>query len=275
MAIYFVGDIQGCFSELSLLLKKVKFDKTKDELWVAGDMVARGTQSLETLRFIISLGSSAKVVLGNHDLHLLATFHKLKKVKEKDHLTDILNAPDVENIMEWLANQPLIQKLPNEEVYMSHAGLSPEWNTKTALKEAKKAQKLISSKDRVEWLSFMYGEEPNSWNNAKTEIEKFRFTINSLTRMRFCYEDGSLDFDYKDSPKNSPKHLTPWFDFANQLKDTYWIFGHWAALLGHCSNPNAYALDTGCVWGNHLTLLRWHDKNIFIQECLRKTNKTD
>lgn len=275
MAIFFVGDIQGCFTELSLLLEKAKFDKTKDELWVAGDMVARGTQSLETLRFIMSLGSSAKVVLGNHDLHLLATYYKLKKVKEKDHLSDILNAPDVESIMEWLANQPLIQKLPNEEVYMSHAGLSPEWNAKTALKEAKKAQKLISSKNRVQWLSCMYGEEPNSWKNTKTEIERFRFTINSLTRMRFCYKDGSLDFNYKNEPEDAPNNLKPWFSFPNQLSSIHWIFGHWAALLGHCSNPNAYALDTGCVWGNHLTLLRWHDKNIFIQEYLRKSNKTD
>ena len=274
MAIYFVGDIQGCFSELSLLLEQVKFNKKKDELWVAGDMVARGTQSLETLRFIISLGSSAKVVLGNHDLHLLATYHKIKKEKTKDHLIDILNAPDVESIMQWLANQPLIQKIDNEEVYMSHAGLTPQWSPATALKQAQKAQKHLSSKKRIKWLKSMYGETPNSWEKAETEIEKFRFTINSLTRMRFCYKDGSLDFEHKSTPKSSPENLKPWFSFPDHLKGVHWIFGHWASLLGNCSNPNAFALDTGCVWGNHLTLLRWHDKQLFTQKYLHHIHKS-
>lgn len=272
MAIYFVGDIQGCFSELSLLLKQVEFNKKKDELWVAGDMVARGTQSLETLRFLMSLGSSAKIVLGNHDLHLLATYHKLKKVKERDHLTDVLNAPDVDSIMDWLANQPLIQKLPNEEVYMSHAGLSPQWPVKIALKQAQKAHKLIKSKNRIEWLSKMYGELPNNWTKAKTDVEKFRYTINALTRMRFCHEDGSLDFDCKNTPNSAPKHLKPWFTLSKELNNVQWIFGHWAALMGECSNANAFALDTGCVWGSHLTLLRWHDKSIFTQKYLPQKN---
>lgn len=274
MAIYFVGDIQGCFTELTQLLKQVNFNKKKDQLWVAGDMVARGTQSLETLRFIMSLGASAKVVLGNHDLHLLATYYGLKKVKEKDHLTKTLNAPDVEKIMDWLAQQPLIQKLPDEEVYMSHAGLSPQWSIKTALKQAKKAHKLIRSKQRVEWLKEMYGELPNNWLDANTDIEKFRYTINSLTRMRFCHKDGSLDFNCKNSPQSAPKNLKPWFSFPNHLKNMYWIFGHWAALSGHCSNPNAFALDTGCVWGNHLTLLRWHDKAVFNQKFSQTTHKS-
>lgn len=273
MAIYFIGDIQGCFSELTLLLNQVEFNQNKDELWVAGDMVARGTQSLETIKFLMSLGTSAKVVLGNHDLHLLATYYKIKKVKEKDHLTSILNAPDVEKIMDWLATQPLIQKLPNEEVYMSHAGLSPQWSVNVALEHAQKAQKLISSKNRIKWLSQMYGELPNNWNNAKTQIEKFRYTINSLTRMRFCHSDGSLDFESKGTPASTPKHLTPWFNFDNNLNDIEWVFGHWAALMGSCSNPRAYALDTGCVWGNHLTLLRWSDKKVFIQQYLSHSNK--
>jgi bis(5'-nucleosyl)-tetraphosphatase (symmetrical) len=174
--------------------------------------------------------------------------------------------------MNWLANQPLIQKLPNEEVYMSHAGLPPQWNTKIALQEANKAHEYISSQERVGWLNCMYGESPNNWSEAKTETEKFRFTINSLTRMRYCYEDGSLDFNYKGKPESVPNNLKPWFSFPDQLKNIHWLFGHWAALLGNCSNPNAYALDTGCVWGNHLTLLRWHDKKLFTQKYLYKIN---
>jgi len=269
MTIYFVGDIQGCYSELSLLLNQINFRKTKDQLWVAGDMVARGTESLETIRFLMSLGQSAKVVLGNHDLHLLATYYNIKKVKEKDHLTALLNAPDIEKMIDWIASQPLIQKLPNENVYMSHAGLTPQWSIKTATKQAEKAHQLIRSKDRKKWLSQMYGERPNNWKEATSDIDKFRFTINALTRMRFCHPDGTLDFECKNTPENAPAHLTPWYNFKNHLHDVEWIFGHWAALMGECSNKNAYALDTGCVWGNHLTLLRWPDKTIFIQNSLK------
>ncbi len=270
MAIYFVGDIQGCYSELDALLTQVGFSNNSDQLYVAGDLVARGPNSLETLRFIKALGKQAKVVLGNHDLHLLAVYRGLKKAKQQDQLDALLSAPDLTALMTWLIQQPLIQKLPNEDTYMSHAGLSPQWTVKQALEQAKIAQQHLTSSASQYWLSNMYGEQPASWPEANDELSRFRFTINALTRMRYCYADGRLNFSCKESPNNAPKELSPWFEFGHVNDNTQWVFGHWAALMGHCPAKNIYALDTGCVWGQHLTLLRWHDKQIFVEQSHKK-----
>lgn len=265
MAIYFVGDIQGCLSELSALLTQVGFSTNSDQLYIAGDLVARGPNSLETLRFVKSLGNSAKVVLGNHDLHLLAVYQGIKPEKKQDLLSGLLSAADAPTLMQWLIQQPLIQKLPDEETYMSHAGLSPQWTPATALEQANIAHQYLISSACNTWLSNMYGEQPSNWQHANDELGRFRFTINSLTRMRYCHSDGSLDFKCKESPSNAPKTLTPWFEFQHIGEGTQWIFGHWAALMGQCNAKNLYALDTGCVWGQHMTMLRWHDKKIFIE----------
>jgi bis(5'-nucleosyl)-tetraphosphatase (symmetrical) len=270
MALYFVGDIQGCYDELIALLKQVSFDKEHDQLWVAGDLVARGPKSLETLRFIKSLGRSAKVVLGNHDLHLLAVYSGIKKIKKQDQLDSVFDAPDVDELMAWLIQQPLIQKLPNESTYMSHAGISPQWTIPEAIQQAEITNKNLNSPQSQQWLECMYGEQPNSWLQASSDIEKFRYSINSLTRMRFCYLDGTLEFNYKDSPKNAPANVKPWYELVSLPKNTRWVFGHWASLMGKCSQENIYAIDTGCVWGNHLTLLRWHDKRLFEEQSNEK-----
>ncbi|MBU2870266.1 symmetrical bis(5'-nucleosyl)-tetraphosphatase [Colwellia sp. E2M01] len=303
MAIYLVGDIQGCYKELTALLSQVNFDTTKDTLYLAGDLVARGPDSLDTLRLIKSLGKSAKVVLGNHDLHLLAVHAGIKKAKISDNLDDLLAAPDVDELMDWLAEQPLLQKIPNakflsndgnkiknkgnkkttdiaKNAYMSHAGISPQWGLSEAKKQAKFIQQRLAGDSREHWLSLMYGEEPNSWLEAKTEIEKFRFSINAFTRMRYCFEDGSLEFTQKKAPdKNENINslptevqplITPWFELSTTINKTPWIFGHWASLMGNVAHPNIYPLDTGCVWGNHLTMLRWHDKKYFTQSAINK-----
>jgi len=266
MAIYLVGDIQGCFTELKALLKQVNFSTKKDELWLAGDLVARGPDSLLTLRFVKSLGESAKVVLGNHDLHLLAVYAGIKKVKKQDLLDELLQAEDVDDLMNWLASRPLLQKIPDEDAYMSHAGISPQWTIEQATEQANAAHQLLKSPQRDRWLKLMYGEKPNNWQDAKSKTDKFRYTINALTRMRFCELDGSLEFNCKVSPLDAPLSLKPWYELSKNLTKTQWFFGHWAALMGECSNKNAIALDTGCVWGNHLTLFRWHDKKIFIEK---------
>jgi len=269
MAIYIVGDLQGCLVELQGLLSQVSFNATQDELWLVGDLVARGPQSLETLRFIKSLGSSAKVVLGNHDLHLLATHAGHKKVKAKDFLDDLLAADDVDELMDWLAQQPLIRQLPNEESYMSHAGLSPQWSIDEALMQADIAHKNIASKDRSYWLKEMYGDQANNWYKAKSKLEQFRFTINALTRMRYCDNDLALEFKCKEKPEHAPEHLKPWFERVKLTENQSWVFGHWAALMGICSHKNIYALDTGCVWRNHLTMVRWHDKKLFVEKSIK------
>ena len=262
MAIYLIGDIQGCFQELKSLLSKVNFDPKTDQIWPCGDLVARGPDSLETLRFIKQLGDSAKVVLGNHDLHLLATYAGLKKPKANDKLEQLLNAPDAKELLDWLAQQPLVRQLPDENAYLSHAGIAPEWSLTEALEQAEKAQQKIASSDRNTWLACMYGNTPNSWRLATTEEEQFRFTINAFTRMRMCFSDGSLEFNFKGNPDDTIE-LLPWYMISPSLDTTPWVFGHWASINGQCPHPNGYALDTGCVWGGELTMLRWHDKQYF------------
>ncbi|MFQ3208644.1 MAG: bis(5'-nucleosyl)-tetraphosphatase (symmetrical) [Colwellia sp.] len=279
MAIYLVGDIQGCFNELSSLLSKVNFDSKDDTLYLAGDLVARGPDSLDTLRFIKSLGKSAKVVLGNHDLHLLAVHAGIKKAKKSDNLSALLAAPDVDELMDWLAAQPLLQKITHNnsnsttkatdqdnDAYMSHAGISPQWQLADAVEQAELIHTKLVSSDRKAWLALMYGEEPNSWHKAKTDVEKFRYSINAFTRMRFCFMDGTLEFTQKEAPENATmNNIVAWYELSEAIDNTAWIFGHWAALMGKSSHSNIYPLDTGCVWGNHLTMLRWHDKKYFKQ----------
>ncbi|NMP30314.1 symmetrical bis(5'-nucleosyl)-tetraphosphatase [Thalassotalea sp. M1531] len=264
MALYLVGDIQGCYNELDALLCKVKFSPKEDLLWIAGDLVARGPDSLSTLEFVKSLGHSANFVLGNHDLHLLAIEAGIKKAKNSDKLTSLLNSPNFSQLVDWLALHPLLLKVPNDNAYMSHAGLSPQWSIKHAVKQAEFAHKKIAGRKREKWLSIMYGEQPNDWQLVETKEQRFRYTVNAFTRMRYCYPDGTLDFSCKDQPKNAPSALKPWFELA-KLQKAKWVFGHWAALMGECSRKNVYALDTGCVWGGHLTMLRWEDKKIFTE----------
>jgi bis(5'-nucleosyl)-tetraphosphatase (symmetrical) len=281
MAIYLVGDIQGCFNELTSLLLQVNFDAKTDTLYLAGDLVARGPNSLETLRFVKSLGKSAKVVLGNHDLHLLAVHAGIKKAKKSDNLSALLSAPDVDELMDWLAAQPLLQIIPNDNsaskketinqeshAYMSHAGISPQWQLTEALEQAEFIHTKLASIDRTIWLALMYGEEPNNWHKAKTDVEKFRYSINAFTRMRFCFNDGSLEFTQKESPeKTHDNNIVAWYELSKTITNTAWVFGHWASLMGKSSHTNIYPLDTGCVWGNHLTMLRWHDKKYFKQSA--------
>lgn len=268
MAIYFVGDIQGCYQELTTLLDRVSFDPSEDQLWPVGDLIARGPNSLETMRLLLSLGDSVKAVLGNHDLHFLATYHGIHKIKKNDKLEALFNAHDIDEIVSWLKAQPLVRKIEDHPVYMSHAGLPPQWTAEQALKQSDEASKLIQSEQSIEWLKKMYGNTPNNWEQAHTKEEKFRFTINALTRMRFCYPDGSLDFNCKSKPSSAPKELKPWFNLPNNLANNKWLFGHWAALLGHCENQQCIALDTGCVWGHHMTMLKWPDSILITQQAM-------
>lgn len=264
MAIYLVGDIQGCYQELKSLLAMVAFDINQDQLWLTGDLVARGPDSLATLRLVKSLGSAAKVVLGNHDLHLLAVHAGIKKAKRNDRLEALLNADDIDELMDWLATFPLVEKIPFQNAYMSHAGLSPHWQPEQALQQSEFVQQRISSEQRNHWLGLMYGNSPNNWQDARNEEEQFRYSVNALTRMRFCYADGSLNFTQKDSPHyNTNPELAPWYEFHDWVKNGYWVFGHWASLAGDLTSDHVYPLDTGCVWGGEMTMLRWHDKKYF------------
>ncbi|AVF94132.1 symmetrical bis(5'-nucleosyl)-tetraphosphatase [Vibrio diabolicus] len=267
MATYIVGDIQGCFDELQRLLEQVSFSAKKDQLWLAGDLVARGPKSLETLRFVKSLGKSATVVLGNHDLHLLAVAHGIKKVKDKDKTAPIFTAPDKEDLLAWIAQQPLMAE--HDEFVMCHAGISPQWNLKTARKCAREVERIIQSEELPWLLKNMYSNQPDSWHDSLQGLDRYRYIINAFTRMRFCFPDGRLDMDCKLPPQQvSGNELIPWFDVPQRvhLNKTV-LFGHWAALQGHV-DEEIIGLDTGCVWGGSLTMIRWDDKKIFTQDAL-------
>ena len=267
MANYIVGDIQGCFDELQLLLEQVNFDPQEDILWVAGDLVARGPKSLETLRFIRSLGDAAKVVLGNHDLHLLAVACGIHPIKSKDKTRPILEAEDRDELLHWLRKQPLF--LEHDEFVVCHAGISPKWDLDTARECAKEIESILQS-DRWMWLiKNMYSNQPDQWRSDLKDLERYRYIINAYTRMRFCFIDGRLDMKCKLPPSEvSGNLLQPWFDLKNRVPiEKTVLFGHWAALEGY-HGKDVIGLDTGCVWGGHLTLLHWEEKKFFTQDAL-------
>ncbi|WP_428772864.1 bis(5'-nucleosyl)-tetraphosphatase (symmetrical) ApaH [Vibrio sp.] len=267
MATYLVGDIQGCLDELQLLLKRVEFDPSHDQLWIAGDLVARGPKSLQTLRFIKSLGDNAHVVLGNHDLHLLAVSLGIHKVKAKDKTAAIFAAEDKQSLLDWLRQQPLLAE--HDDFVLCHAGISPIWKLKQARAAAREVEQVLRS-DRWQWLiRHMYSNSPDQWHNDLDGIARYRYIINAFTRMRFCHPDGRLDMLCKLPPAEvNPKLLTPWFScpVRQTLKKTV-VFGHWAALDGY-QDKDVIGLDTGCVWGGTMTMLRWEDRRYFVQPAL-------
>jgi bis(5'-nucleosyl)-tetraphosphatase (symmetrical) len=264
---YIVGDIQGCFDELKLLLKQASFNPQSDTLWVAGDLVARGPKSLETLRFIKGLGQSAKVVLGNHDLHLLAVSIGVHKVKSKDKTAPIFNADDKQELLNWLRQQPLFAE--HDEFVMCHAGISPQWSLDVARNSAREVEAILQSKEWHWLIKNMYDNQPDSWSDKLEGIERYRYIINAFTRMRFCFSDGRLDMACKRPPKDvKDSSLTPWFELNNRIPlNKTVLFGHWAALEGY-TGKDVIGLDTGCVWGGSLTMLRWEDKRFFTQNSL-------
>lgn len=266
MATYIIGDLHGCFDEFQAILKQANFDPAQDELWLTGDLVARGERSLDCFRFVKQLGDRATVVLGNHDLHLLTTLQGIKPIKARDRVEAIFEAEDRLELQTWLRNRPLVAQHPTHHFLMAHAGISPQWDLATTLACAKDVQERLQSDDFVSLLAQMYSNEPARWSPDLQGIDRLRYSINVFTRMRFCYADDRLDFDCKLPVKDAPEGLKPWFELPNPLyKAQPILFGHWASLIGYPTPANIYALDTGCVWGNYLTLLRWEDKQIFTQ----------
>lgn len=268
MATYIVGDIHGCYDELQQLLEIADFNSAEDELWVTGDLVARGPKSLETLRFLKGLGNRSRVVLGNHDLHLLAIHQGLQANKKKYQLSPILNAPDCDELLTWLRQQPLLRRHPEFNFVMVHAGISPQWTIKQAEKLAGEVEQHLQS-DNFKWLlKEMYGDHPESWSDELKGIERQRFIISAFTRMRYCFLDGALEFDNKLAPEHTDdSELKPWFEIETLDRSSDILFGHWAALLGRVNQSGIYGLDTGYIWGNSLTMLRWQDKQLFSLAC--------
>ena len=255
MAIYAIGDIQGCYDELCRLLEKIEFDPARDQLWFCGDLVNRGPDSLKTLQYVKSLDQSAITVLGNHDLHLLALYYGVRKPRIADNLAPILDSPDCAELMHWLRTRPLLHDDKAHQSIMVHAGIHPDWNLGKASKLATEVESRLRGDQPEKLFRNMYGNDPLCWSDELTGDKRMRCIINVFTRMRYFRRNGDLDFVANGSPLQH-ESLIPWFDRELMVKPpTRILFGHWSTLqtgrYGHC-----YALDGGCVWGGQLVALR-------------------
>ncbi|MEP0201391.1 MAG: symmetrical bis(5'-nucleosyl)-tetraphosphatase [Halioglobus sp.] len=254
MSTYVVGDIQGCLQPLKCLLKRVDFNPKADVLWSVGDIVNRGPKCLKTLRFLYKMRKSLVMVLGNHDLHLLAVAAGAREPSKSDTLDEILKAPDREKLLNWLLHRPLIH---HEHGYtMVHAGIPPQWSIKKAIKRGREVEAVLQSAECLAFFRSMYGNEPAVWSKELKGMERLRVITNYLTRMRYCTKDGHLDLESKGaSPNLGSEKVSAWFSHPNRkTKDDKILFGHWAALEGMTDSPNAIGLDTGCVWGGAMSL---------------------
>ena len=257
MTTYAVGDLQGCLQPLQCLLQEVAFDPAKDRLWLVGDLVNRGPQSLETLRFLYAMRDSLICVLGNHDLHLLAVAQNIERLKKADTLQEILDAPDRDDLLDWLRRQKLLHYDAERDCVLVHAGIPPQWTLAKALKRAAEVEAALQDDLRLPlFLDGMYGNQPTLWDKDLQGVTRLRVITNYFTRMRFCTSEGALDLKSKEGLDSAPPGFAPWFSFpSRKTRQHKIIFGHWAALEGQCSEPNLFALDTGCVWGGSMTLL--------------------
>lgn len=256
MSTYVIGDIQGCYEAFSRLLERLRFDPADDRLWLVGDLVNRGPQSLEVLREVMSLGDSASTVLGNHDLHLLAVAAGVRELSASDTFDDVLKAKDCDEILDWLRHRPLIVFNEKRNRLLVHAGIPPGWSVKRALKEAGKVEALLRDDDWMNALASMYGNSPRAWTKSLRKELKVRYTINALTRLRYCDSKGRLALEYSGPPGTQPKNYLPWFRFPKRkAAGTHIYFGHWSSL-GEMHGENLTALDSGCVWGRRLTAIK-------------------
>jgi bis(5'-nucleosyl)-tetraphosphatase (symmetrical) len=249
---YAIGDLQGCDEELRSLLGRLKFSPDRDRLWFVGDLVNRGPGSLATLRLVRALGDNAVVVLGNHDLHLLALAHGAHRRRKSDTLDEVLAAPDREALLEWLVTRSLAHAEGGD--LMVHAGVVPQWTCALTLSLAAEVGAALRRDPRT-LFAHMYGNDPDRWDNRLADMQRLRFIINVLTRLRLCTADGRVDISLKGRPPPSPSRLRPWFEHPRRAtRDVRVIFGHWSAL-GLVQLPGVVGLDTGCVWGGALTAL--------------------
>lgn len=252
MSRYAIGDVQGCYKELRELLAQLKFSSDRDRLWFVGDLVNRGPRSLEVLRFVRALDANAVTVLGNHDLHLLAVACGAHRNRESDTLADILAAPDRDALLEWLITRPLVHFEHGD--FMVHAGLVPQWTVATAQALADEVATMLRRDPRT-LFDNMYGDEPRRWDASLSGMDRLRFAINVLTRLRVCTPDGDVELKMKGKPPQGHSTLRPWFDIEGRASaNTRVIFGHWSAL-GLVSRNGVVGLDSGCVWGGSLTAL--------------------
>lgn len=268
MATYAIGDIQGCYQALMQLLERIKFNKATDRLWLVGDLVNRGPQSLEVLRFVHGLGERAVTVLGNHDLHLVMQAEGHGRANDEDTLAPVLAAPDRDELLAWLRDCPLVHREGNH--VMVHAGLLPAWRVDQALALAGEARAALAGPDYRDFLAHMWGSQPDAWRDDLAGWDRLRVVVNATTRMRFCRADGSMDFRSKGPPEKAGAGVIPWFQVPGRASaDHTVVCGHWSAL-GLRLEDNLMALDSGCLWGGALTAVRLEDRKVFQLPCERQ-----
>jgi bis(5'-nucleosyl)-tetraphosphatase (symmetrical) len=258
MATYAIGDVQGCYPELSRLLDKLRFDPSRDQLWFCGDLVNRGGQSLETLRLIHAQREKAVITLGNHDLSLLAIAQRKPEAQTRvnPELREVLFADDAPVLFEWLRSQKLLHYDEALGWGMVHAGLAPSWTLRQALRAAQEVERELSSPRHPRLLKNLFGNRPAAWSSRLQGVERFRASINTMTRMRYCDVNGRIDFDAKGIPGSQKPGLYPWFAVPGmRRREVNMVCGHWSAL-GRFAGLGVYAIDTGCVWGGRLTALQ-------------------
>ncbi len=259
---YVIGDLQGCYDEFQQLLQIVDFNPSQDRLYLVGDLIARGPNSLACLEYVVDNASSVFTTLGNHDLHFLACQRLNKAINPKDKLESIVASPRRSEFCDYLQQQPLAIWLESYRSLICHAGLSPELPLQQALQFAHQAQQAYQGNDADYYLANMYRNTPSTRNQIASELDAFCYTVNCFTRMRFVNKNGQLELNYKGHPDQHPE-LIPWFNYHPQNhKHINVLFGHWAALNGTTHQTNTFALDTGCVWGNKLSLLDLNSKDI-------------
>ena len=265
MATYAIGDLQGCFTAFQRLIDLVRFDPAQDKLWLVGDIVNRGPDSLSLLRYIKQAGDAMIMVLGNHDLHLLMVAAGIAKNHSSDTIQPILNAPDRDELLYWLRQQKLFYT--QGQYAMVHAGLLPCWSIAQAEQLAHEAERVLHQDNYQEFFSQMYGNKPNYWHDEWTGYTRLRVIINAMTRMRICTTAGKMNFAFKGDLQSIPPGFLPWFNVPQRAsQEATIICGHWSALGLHITD-NLIALDTGCVWGGQLTAIRLEDRKVFQLPC--------
>jgi len=258
MALYLIGDVQGCDSALQRLLDEISFSASRDTLYLLGDLVNRGPDSAGVLRRLMGYGASVQCVLGNHDLHLLAVAYGARKPHRKDTLSGILDAPDRQSMLDWLRGQrmAILENIDDHEVLMVHAGVLPAWTATKTIALANEVETVLRGPDLSNFLHQMYGNEPGRWDNSLTGAARLRVVVNALTRLRFCTPDGQMEFNTTEGAGSAPAGYLPWFDVpGRQTAGIPVAFGHWSTL-GWLNRPDVLSLDTGCVWGGCLSALR-------------------
>ena len=265
MATYAMGDLQGCFTAFQRLMDLIQFDPAQDKLWLVGDIVNRGPDSLPLLRYIKQAGDVVIMVLGNHDLHLLMVAAGITKSNPKDTIQSVLDAPDRDELLHWLRQQKLFYAA--DPYAMVHAGLLPSWSIAQAEQLAREVENALRQDNDQELFASMYGDEPNYWQDEWPSNVRLRVIINAMTRMRICTRDGKMNLSFKGDPKSIPSGYLPWFNLPQRESQHHTIIcGHWSAL-GLYLTDNLIALDTGCVWGRQLTAIRLEDRKVFQLSC--------